>query len=150
MAHGSPTDTPLPGISFRRTAVRIGVLAAAVIGAGLAVGLAGLRAPVLLDVRAPGQGQRVGIEGVDVLVRFDPAGRAEPATFRVLLNGADVTDRLAVAKNGAHGVLYGLLDGDNRVRVEIFGRGYWPTGLLVEEARELEVQFRRPLDLDRG
>ena len=149
MARGSIKETPLPRSLLRRTGLRIGVLAAGC-GAVLGVALVGLRGPVLLDVRSPAAGEQVGIEGVDVLVRFDPDGRAEPATFRVLLNGADVTDRLAVANNGAHGTLYGLLDGDNRVSFEIFGRGYWPTDLLVEEAREFQVLFRRPLNLARG
>lgn len=105
--------------------------------------------PVLLDVQAPDRDPRVGFEGVEVFVRFDPE-RARAASFRALLNGADVTDELAVAKNGAHGSLHGLLHGDNELRLQIFGAAYWPPGLLTEETRIFHIQFRPPLDIDRG
>ena len=71
-----------------------------------------------------------------------------PTSFSV--NGADVTDGLEIASNGVHGRLHGLLDGPNRLRLEVFGRGRWPAGLLVEQACELEVLYRPPSGLDRG
>ncbi|MCP3985949.1 MAG: hypothetical protein GY723_16325 [bacterium] len=118
---------------------------AVVVGLGLFL----LRGPNLLDVRAPERGPRVGIEGVEILVRFDPE-RARAASFRALLNGADVTQELDLAQNGAHGSLHGLLHGDNELRLQIFGEGYWPHGLLLEETRTYHIQFRPRLDFDRG
>lgn len=123
-----------------------------------AVGLAGalallawgawLRPAIHLD--APSAGARVGVEGVEVLARFEPAGRVEPSTVRVLLNGADVTADCVAASNGVHGRLHGLLEGENRVRVEGFARAPWPAGLLVAQAREVRVWFRPPPAFDRG
>jgi hypothetical protein len=107
-------------------------------------------APPLLTVETPRGIETVGLGGVEVLVRFDAAGRAEPATFRVLLNGADVTDRLETAPNGAHGRLTGLLDGPNTIRLQVFGRGFWPPQMLVEETRELEILYRPPINIDRA
>ncbi|MCP5058219.1 MAG: hypothetical protein GY937_16055 [bacterium] len=124
-------------------------------GLPLAAGLAGLLllGPVLLHVQAPVGDPQVGIEGVEVFVRFDPA-RARSATFRALLNGADVTDELEIAQNGVHGslhgLLHGLLHGDNELRLEIYGEGYWPPGLLLEETRTFHIQFRPRLDFNQG
>ena len=89
-----------------------------------------------------------GLDGLELLVRFEPVGSVEPATARVLLNGADVTGQCTTGRNGIHARLHGLLDGDNRLRVEAFVRT--PAGLLVEQAREVEVRFRPPLGFDRG
>jgi hypothetical protein len=101
-----------------------------------------------LEVQSPRPGAQVGVDGLELLVRFAPEGAVEPATARVLLNGADVTGECTTGRNGIHGRLYGLLDGANRVRVEAFVRT--PGGLLVEQAREVEVRFRSPLGFDRG
>lgn len=124
---------------------------AAFLALAAAVGLGAflLLGPVLLEVRTPENDQRVGLEGIEVFLRFD-AERARSATFRAMLNGADVTDELDVARNGAHGSLHGLLHGDNELRLQVFGEGYWPPGLLIEETRSYHVRFRPPLDLDRG
>ena len=103
-----------------------------------------------IAVEAPAAGARVGVEGVELLARFEPEGRVEPATVRVLLNGADVTAACVTASNGVHGRLHGLLEGENRVRIEAFARARWPTGLLVAQAREVRVWFRPPLGFDRG
>ncbi|MBW2393606.1 MAG: hypothetical protein JRG95_05005 [Deltaproteobacteria bacterium] len=120
-------------------------------GLPLAAGLAGLLmlGPALLDVQTPVADAQVGIEGVEVFVRFDVV-RARAATFRALLNGADVTDELEVAQNGVHGSLHGLLHGDNELRLEIYGEGYWPPGLLLEETRTYHIRFRPRLDFNRG
>ncbi len=123
-----------------------GLLLAGAVGLGLAWAGA-LRGPSLLEVESPAGDETVGLGGVEVLVRFDGA---EPATFRALLNGADVTAQLETAANGAHGRLYGLLEGDNRLRLEVFGAPAWGGGWLLEDAREIHIRFRPPLGLDRG
>ena len=118
---------------------------ALVVGLALAAPRLLLRSPGLLTVSSP---ESVGLEGLEVLVRFHPS--AEPATFRALLNGADVTDQLEVAPNGAHGSLHTLLSGTNVLRFEVFGRGVWPPEVLVEESAERRVEYDAPLNLDRG
>ncbi len=122
---------------------------AAGLAAGVGLGAFLLLGPVLLDVQAPAGAATVGLEGVEVFLRFD-AERTRHATFRALLNGADVTDELEVAPNGVHGSLHGLLHGDNELRFEVYGEGYWPPDLLVEETRSYSIRYRPPLDLDRG
>ena len=117
---------------------------------GVAAGLwLGLRAP-FLEVESPTPGAVVGTGGVEVVVRFPVGGRVAPETFRALLNGADVTGSFTTAENGAYGRLFGVLDGENRLRLEVFGRSWWPDSLLLEHGRELTILHRRPLDLDRG
>lgn len=128
------------------------------IGAASAAGLLGatallawwawLRPAIALET--PLAGARVGVEGVELLARFEPEGRVEPATVRVLLNGADVTAACVTASNGIHGRLFGLLEGENRLRVEGFARARWPAGLLVAQAREVRIWFRPPPAFDRG
>jgi hypothetical protein len=114
--------------------------------AGLWVAAAG---PRLLVVEAPVPGQRVGIDGAEVFVRLD-LDHAESATLRATLNGADVTPALAIGENGAHGRLHGLVDGPNVLELSVFGRGFWPLPLLLEERERVEFAHRRPLDLDQG
>lgn len=101
-----------------------------------------------LEIQSPRPGARVGVDGFELLVRFRPEGSVEPATVRVLLNGADVTRECTTGRNGLHASLQGLLEGENRVRIEAFVRT--PAGLLVEQSREVEVRFRPPLGFDRG
>ncbi len=105
--------------------------------------------PVLLTASSPDPGQRVGLEGVEVLVRFDTL-RVEPGTFSARLNGADVTASLAVGENGAHGTLHGFVDGPNRLELSVFGRGFWQLPLLLEETHAIDLDHRRPLSIDRG
>lgn len=132
----------------RRRAAAAGLAAAAAL-AGAAGALA-WGAPAPLRVELPERGARVGVRGLEVLVRFDAPERVEAATLRVRLNGADVTPRLLVASNGAHGVLHALLDGPNRLEVAVFARPWWSPGPLVELCERREVRFRRPADWDRG
>jgi hypothetical protein len=108
------------------------------------------RGPVALEVVAPAAGDTVGLAGIEVLVRFPLGERIVPETFRALLNGADVTDSLAVGANGAWGRLHGLLEGENVLRLEVFGRTPWRPDSLFEQSREVVVRMRPPLDLDRG
>jgi hypothetical protein len=129
-----------------RRAARAGAIAIAAAAtlavAWLAIGRSGI------EVESPRADQRVGIQGLDLLARFAEGGALEPATVRVLLNGADVTDQCSSGRNGVAGRLHGLLDGENRVRVEAFVR--WPGGLLVQRGREVRVWYRSPQGFDRG
>jgi hypothetical protein len=124
------------------------VLVALAAWAALA-GLVPLGRP-LLRVESPRSGDVVGPGGLEVMVRFTDGGRVAPETFRVLLNGADVTESFTTGENGSVGHLHSLLDGENRVRAEVFGRSRFVPWLLVEEGEEIAVTHRRPLDLDRG
>jgi hypothetical protein len=109
--------------------------------------------PTLIEVLRPEPGARVGLEGIELLVRFPswPLGElAASETFRVLLNGADVTDSLTTGENGAYGHLSGLLEGDNVLRLEIFGRMPWRPDSLFEQSRELRIRMRPPRHLDQA
>ncbi len=120
--------------------------------AALAVGslLGSSAAPSLLWVQKPPEGARIGVEGVEILVRFPQQDRVAPETFRALVNGADVTSQLQTGSTGASGRVAGLLEGENLLRFEVHGnRGGWP-GLFVPEAREVRVLVRLPQGLDRG
>lgn len=109
-----------------------------------------------IEILSPRPGQRVGPEGVEVMLRFrDDADPLASATFRALLNGADVTPELTTAENGAVGRLHGLLDGDNILRVEVFVRSsglfaWLDRGWLTHESREVHILSRRPLQTDQG
>ena len=105
--------------------------------------------PILLEVLSPTPGATVDLGGVELLVRFTPEGAASE-TFRVLLNGADVTDLLTTGENGAYGKLVGLLPGENVLRLEVFGRVPWAPASLFEQARELHIRMRPPLHIDQG
>ena len=138
----------------RRVKARLGLgwllvlPACAALAAVLALGVP-IGSP-LLRVEAPTPGAVVGPEGLEVMVRFTDEGRVAPETFRVLLNGADVTESFTTGENGSVGRLHSLLDGENRLRAEVFGRSRLAPWLLVEEGHEIRVTHRRPLDLDRG
>lgn len=120
------------------TALAVAVLA----GLGVAIGRPAI------ELQLPRRGARIGVEGLEVLAHFAPGRGVEPATLRVLLNGADVTAACVAGRNGLHGRLHGLLDGENRLRIEAFVRG--PAGLLVQQSRERRIHHRRPLGFDRG
>jgi len=142
----SPPSEALPGPVHRRSRGWIGVL----LGLAAVLSVLTITTPTHLTVDTPIPGERIGAGGVTLLVRFDPAGGTAHATFRATLNGADVTDRLTVAENGAHGTLHGLLEGENILRLEVFGSGPWPGRWLVEQSRELRLRFRPPMDWSRG
>jgi hypothetical protein len=118
------------------------VVCAVVAGLALAIGRPAI------EVQSPRAGDRIGVEGLELLARFPPERGVEPSTVRVLLNGADVTAGCVAGRNGVHGRLYGLLDGENRLRVEAFARG--PAGLWIQESRDVRVHYRRPVGFDRG
>jgi hypothetical protein len=97
----------------------------------------------LLQVTSPARGQILSQSGVEVLVRFPRAERVAPGTFRCLLNGRDITRELTRGENGAAGAVLGAQEGENHLRVEVFGRGAW-LDRFYEDAEE--VTFRvRPL-----
>ena len=106
--------------------------------------------PELLALVTPAPDQLVGVGGVEVIVSFPDPERVRASTFRVLLNGIDITEEFTTADNGAYARIAALLDGENVLRFEIFGEGYWPRGVLVEEAREVRILMRPPLFLHRG
>jgi hypothetical protein len=120
-------------------------LAAAGVGGALSLGALF----PLLEIEAPRPRQVARLAGVEVVVRF-PGRRVAPETLRALLNGADVTAGFVTGENGAYGRLHALLEGENVIRVEVFGRPLWWEGLFVEQAREVRVVHRPPLDLNRG
>jgi len=134
---------------FRIRRLRLLALLAAAGGAAAALALSAAT-PGLMRVVEPRPGSVVGVEGVEVMVRFAPEDRVAVETFRVLLNGSDTTEEFTTGANGAYGRLHGLLDGENRLRFEAFGRRWWLPGRLVEEAREVRFLVRLPQDLDRG
>ena len=93
-------------------------------------------------------GPLVPMGGIPVLVRFPENGRAQPDTFRCLLNGNDVTHLLTVGSNGVAGTVYPLREGRNRLRFEVFGKPLWG-GRFYRDSMELPISAR-PLALDRA
>lgn len=150
-----PSDSPAhrsASARGRKKIHRLWGVGAALALPGVAFGLWLVRAlaPGAVELERPRPGDVVGNEGLEVVVRFPERGRLAPETLRVLLNGADVTDRVTTGQNGAYGRLHGLLDGENELRVQVFGRLPWPPGVFVERERGARVVRRRPLDVDRG
>ena len=139
-----------------------GVILLACVGAGLAAPLIlrgtlaahELRAafflgPPLLDVQAPEPGGWRQVGGVRVLVRFPNQDRVAPETFRCLLNGRDVTDQLTVGANGVAGSVAPLLEGENTLELDVFGRGWWGGRYYQDKAR-IRLDARVPMGLDQG
>ncbi len=131
----------------------LGALAAlALAGAGVGLGAAErglLLGRPLLEFRAPKAGQLVPVGRIEVIIGFPAAERVVVETFRCLLNDQDVTQHLTLGRNGAGGSVQGLLEGENRLRVEIFGRGWWP-GRFLEDARELTFRVQPLPTMDRA
>ncbi len=131
----------------------LGALAAlALTGAGGGLGAAERRLLLgrpLLEFRAPKAGQVVPVGTIEVIIGFPAAERVVVETFRCLLNDQDVTQQLTLGRNGAGGSLQGLREGENRLRVEIFGRGWWP-GRFLEDARELTFRVQPLPTMDRA
>jgi hypothetical protein len=106
--------------------------------------------PRLVSIVSPRPGEVVGLEGVLVVVRVRDDERAAPRNLRVLLNGADVTEELETGQNGAVGRLFGVLDGENLLRIEVEAASWWADGRRLECAREVRFRARPPLDANRG
>jgi hypothetical protein len=103
----------------------------------------------LLVVRAPDGSQVVPMGGIEVLVGFSDEERVLPGTFRCLLNNQDVTESLTLGSNGAGGQVYGLVEGENHLRFEVFGRAWWP-GRYLEDALEVTVRVAPLPNIDRA
>jgi hypothetical protein len=103
----------------------------------------------LLEIRSPAPDQAVAQGGVEIIVHFPAADRTASDTFRCLLNGRDVTLALTRGENGAAGSVLGAIEGENHVRVEVFGRPWWG-GLWLEDAREVRFRVRPLPTMDRA
>jgi hypothetical protein len=103
----------------------------------------------LLVLSTPALDQTLSDGALELFVGFPDEGRVATETFRCLLNGRDVTRTLTVGRNGAHGRLFGLTEGENSVRVEVFGRSPW-TGRYVQDFQWLAVSVRGHPELDRA
>jgi len=97
--------------------------------------------PPLMRVEAPIHGLEVPVGSVEVDIQFAGGERVAVETFQCLLNGLDVTESLTVGRNGAVGAIVGLREGDNRIRVRVFGRSLW-TGDFIDEERDFVVRVR--------
>lgn len=95
-------------------------------------------------------GDVLGNRQLEVFLVFPEPERTAPGTLRVLLNGADVTGAFETASNGAYGSVVQLVDGENVLRAEVFGRLWWPAGRLVEQGTEVRFRVRRPIDRNWG
>jgi hypothetical protein len=92
----------------------------------------------LLELRAPAPGVVRG--SVPIVVRFPDRGRVSLPTFRCLLDGVDVTDRLTARADGVRGAIYPVRSGPVTLRVSIFGEGSaFGSGRFVEHSVELTV-----------
>jgi len=97
--------------------------------------------PPLMHVDTPTAGTEVPVGAVDVMVEFAEGDRVAPETFEVSLNGLDVTDTLTVGRNGVAGQVVGLREGDNHIRLRVFGKSLW-NGHFVDEERDVVVHVR--------
>ena len=97
--------------------------------------------PPLMRVEVPERGGEVSVGSFDLVVEFAGGERVAVETFQCLLNGLDVTDSLTVGRNGAVGAIVGLREGDNRIRLRVFGRSTW-TGDFIDDEREIVVPVR--------
>src|SRR5262245_17395109 len=96
--------------------------------------------PLLRVVEGPDHAERP-VGSLDLVVEFAGGERVAVETFQCLLNGQDVTESLTVGRNGAVGAIVGLREGDNRIRLRVFGRSLW-TGAFVDDEREFVVRVR--------
>jgi hypothetical protein len=126
-----------------------GAAALLVLGAREGVTRALLFGQPLLEIRSPAPGQAVAQGGVDIIVHFPVAERTASDTFRCLLNGRDVTTALTRGENGAAGSVIGAVEGENRLRVEVFGRP-WFGGPWLEDAAEVRFRVRPTPTMDRA
>ena len=97
--------------------------------------------PPLMRVEAPEHGSEVAVGAVDLVIEFAGGERVAVETFQCLLNGLDVTESLTVGRNGAVGEIVGLREGDNRIRLRVFGRSLW-SDRFVDEERDFVVRVR--------
>jgi hypothetical protein len=103
--------------------------------------------PSLMRVQNPEDRSEVQIGAVDLEIEFPDRDRVAVETFECVLNGLDVTDALTVGRNGAVGEIVGLREGENRIRVRVFGKSFWGDR-FVEEERVFLVRVRAAPFLD--
>ena len=103
----------------------------------------------LVKVVRPTPGQQMPFGGVEVEVGFSGHGRVAVDTFRCLLNNRDVTHLLTLGSNGARGAILGLTEGENRIRIEVFGRGWW-SARYFQDSRTVVFRVRPHPNLDRA
>jgi hypothetical protein len=97
--------------------------------------------PPLMRVQTPWESLEVPVGAVDVLIEFPDRDRVAVETFECLLNGLDVTESLTIGKNGAVGEIVGLREGDNKIRLRVFGKSFW-SDRFVDEDRVFTVRVR--------
>ena len=103
----------------------------------------------LIEVLRPTPGQQLPFGGVQVQVGFADGERVAVDTFRCLLNERDVTHLLTLGSNGATGSVFGLVEGENRLRIEVFGKSWW-SARYVQDARTVVFHVRLFPNLDRA
>ena len=103
--------------------------------------------PPLMEVRTPESELEVPVGAVDVLVSFVGGSRVAVETFECWLNDQNVTATLTLGRNGAAGEIVGLHEGENQIRLRVFGRSWWG-GEFVEEERSVVVRVRPLAFLD--
>ena len=103
--------------------------------------------PSLMRVQNPVDLSEVPIGAVDLEIEFPDRDRVAVETFECLLNGLDVTEGLTVGRNGAVGEIVGLREGENRIRVRVFGKSFWGDR-FVDEEHEFIVRVRGAAFLD--
>lgn len=130
---------------MRRAAAALGVAVLALAAIALAVRPLG---PRLVEITSPEPGGAVPSEALEVFVGFPHPDRTLHETLEVRLNGADVTDAFDVAGNGAYGSVVRVVDGENELRVGVFGRSWWPGGRIVEHTRVVRFRVHRAIDAD--
>jgi len=104
--------------------------------------------PPLMRIETPlSDRSEVPVGAVDVLIEFPDGERVATETFECSLNGLDVTESLTVGRNGVAGQVVGLREGDNRIRLRVFGKSFWGDR-FVDEERDLVVRVRSMPFLD--
>ena len=103
--------------------------------------------PSLMRVQNPEDQSEVPIGAVDLEIEFPDRDRVAVETFECSLNGLDVTEALTVGRNGAVGEIVGLREGDNRIRIRVFGKSFWGDR-FVDEERVFIVRVRAAPFLD--
>ncbi len=89
--------------------------------------------PPLMRVQTPWDALEVPVGAVDVLIEFPDRERVAVETFACELNGLDVTGSLTIGRNGAVGEIVGLREGDNRIRLRVFGKSFWSDRFVDED-----------------
>lgn len=103
----------------------------------------------LMELREPQGGVSYPQGGLAILVHFKDDEGVAVETFRCLLNGQDLTHQLTRGRNGAGGALFPVREGPNRLRLEIFGKG-WLGGRYYQEVIERIIEIRPLYHLERA